>query len=896
MKKQTILSVVLVVLLILATAAIALANGDGLTQTSVSLNGKDISTTENVTLKPLDTLEVSFKVKNTLNEKVIKITNFVLDENGDGDGYEFSIAEKTEFHLDAGQESQVQKITTTLPADLPEGKYTLLLATEGQTLDDLPLRTATEFNFTVKKEKAEIVVKLEPLPAEKKTLTCFTSATLTATITNTGKVAEDDVVMKVMDGSVELYNSAKMGVDLTLEPGESKTLALPVTITTEGQHALSVETGFNYINNIPGSTANTESVTLTKQACLSGTVIPTETDFKILDGKTVSFGVTANEGNYDNSVVWTVDGTQKGTGKNFNYKFSKAGTFTVKATLDQEAKTWKVTVADKPLDLAAFGWTQSQIDQLSNPASVKDLVLSTAAGTLTFSQVVDLSNTLYLDEVVKIGSNFVALDSVKAPGLNKPATVFLKNVDGKAPVKLYKYDGFADATIVNQAVLCPETSCTPASPQPASGFTFSVAGFSTYVAMQQKTAELAVPSEIVLDDNKTATTLSTSFPIQNLGTTESVKSIVFELSGFASTANAKLLNAPAELAPEESKTVTLQIDSSKNSNSGKKLVGTIKVSSDKGAKSIPVYINSKSFLTIDTIKINDKTTGKFSLVDENTVEVVVKNDYSETMDDVYVNVQILNVDGDDLEEESDTFKLSSGGDDDKVKVTFDLRDENVDKKQYTLLVTVHGKANDNTVHETTATVIVDVDVKSHDIIVKQAALLSGNAFCSQQYETLDVAIKNLGSNDEDNVEIRVKNSALKLDLSKKNIKLDKFSDSDSEYKTTFTIDLQKAAPGSYPLTIEVLRDGVLQTTSTVTLNIQNCGVTGAAVLGGSGETGQDALAKQLQEQLNAKLALNQPQVNSSLRDSSNYTLLLGGMVVLIFVALVLAMALIWRKR
>lgn len=909
MKNKTLLAAVIVVLLIAATAAIALADDtNAITYTSVLINGKDASTTD-VKLKPLQTLEVSFKVKNTLNEKIIKITNQVIDENGEGDNYVFSINNETMLHLDAGQESSAQKISTTIPADVPDGNYSLSLTSQGYTLDDKVLRQKQEFNFTVKREKAEIIVKLEPLT--KSTLTCSAATTLTATVTNAGTVKEDDVLMRVLDGSVELFNSKKAGKDLTLSPGESKTVSIPVTISTEGKHTLNVETGFNYINEIPASMANTVSVEITKQACLSSTVTPTASDLKIADGTTVDFSVSTNEDNYGSSVVWTIDGAQKGTGKTFSYTFSQAGTFAIKASLNQESKSWTVTVADKPLDLSSFGWTASQISQITDPSNVKNLVLATAEGSITFTQPVDISSILYLGDVVKIGSNFVALDSTKAAGINKPATITLKNVDGKGIVKLYKYDGFSDASAIDKAVACLETACTIASQQ-ASGFTFSVTGFSTYIAAVQKTAELVAPSEIVIEDGKTTTTLSTTFTVQNTGTVESIKNIVFELSGFASLANAKLLNAPSQLFPQESKIVTFQIDSDKNANSGKKQVGTIKITSDKGTKSIPVYINSKSFLVIETVKVNGKTSGTFSLLEEeNKIDITVRNDYTDKMEEVYVTVKILNVDGSDLEEESSSFTLSSDGDKDSVDVTFDLRSENIDKKQYTLEIIAHGKSDDGTKHETITTLIVDVDVKSHDIIVKRALLLTGTALCGQQYETLDVALKNIGSNDEDNVEIRVKNSALGLDLSKKNIKLGKFSDSDSEKETTFAIDLQKAAAGSYPLNIEVYRDGALQTTSTVTLNVQNCGTTaGVTVLGSNNNAAnnaattaavaaatQDALAKQLQEQLNAKIvAANQPVVQSSLRESSNYVLLLGGMVVLIFVALVLAMALIWRKK
>ncbi len=901
MKISNWLTAIIVLVIVAITAGVALAgqSGEEIDLTNVLINGKDVTTLEqnNVTVKPLQEIEVSFKVKNKLDEKVTKITAKIIDANNQDDGYQFTLTGKEEFHLDAGKETSVKTIKTAVPANVPTGTYSLQLTAEGYTLDDTPVSDKQEFKFNVKREKAEVVLALEALAAGKETLTCSETVTLKSTVTNTGSVTEDDVLVRVVEGSTELYNSSKAGLDLTLAPGESKTVSMPVTVSVMGKHTLTTEAGFNYINNQPGSTAVPKTVEITKKTCLSEESTPKEAELTLLDGAKVDFVVKLNEDGFNGDITWSLDGVAVAKGKTFSNTFSKAGTFTVKAALNQESRSWKVVVADKPLDLAAFGLTQSEIDLITaDPSNVNNLVLTKVDGKVAFSQAVDLSNTLYLGDVVKIGKQFVAVDSVKAPGLNKPATITLKNI-AAGKVTTYKFDGFGDAGSVDKAQVCTAPACTVVKHE-NSEYIFTVQGFSTYIAITQKEAELVAPAEIVIEDSKTNSTISTAFTVQNTGTIGSIKNIVFETTGIGSSYLPKVTGAPSELAPQESRQVTLELTSNKDADSGKKQVGTLKINASTGVKIIPVYVNTKSFLTIDSVQVNDKTSGEWSLDSINTIEATVKNTYDVDMEEVTVIAKILDVNNDDLEEETDEFVLNKNGDDDKVKFEFDLRNEDVDKKEYTLQITAVGKAKDGTRHETTVNKVVNVDLEEHQVVISRALLATDTLACGQTYTNVEVTVKNVGKNNENDVEIRVKNSALALDLQKRDIELDKFGNSNSDYEATFSVNAEKAAAGAYPLTIEVYREGKLQESTTLTLNVKGCATTGTTVLGNNGgAVDQDLLAKQLEEQLKAKLqGTTAPVVKASLRDSNMYTLMLGMLTILIFVALVLAMALIWKKN
>ena len=99
----------------------------------------------------------------------------------------------------------------------------------------------------------------------------------------------------------------------------------------------------------------------------------------------------------------------------------------------------------------------------------------------------------------------------------------------------------------------------------------------------------------------------------------------------------------------------------------------------------------------------------------------------------------------------------------------------------------------------------------------------------------------------------------------------------------------------------MLRDGDLEDSKTVTLTVADCG-TSTQSTGSQQVLGSDSsLAQQLQAQLQAQLAsgknaITGATVQGSFRESSSYTALLGILIVLVFIALVLAMAVMVLKK
>src|SRR3989338_5778194 len=229
-----------------------------------------------------------------------------------------------------------------------------------------------------------------------------------------------------------------------------------------------------------------------------------------------------------------------------------------------------------------------------------------------------------------------------------------------------------------------------------------------------------------------------------------------------------------------------------------------------------------SVLSITSIKVNGKTSGKLSLSDVNDVEVEVKNEDSKKMKDVVVTVRILDEDDDEVqEEESDEFDLSAGKKN-KETLEFDFSNENVDEDEYTLEIEVEGEDGDGDDFSEIFTQTVEVDREKDDIIITKVDLQNSQVLCSAPQTSLDVHIKNVGENDQDGAKITVENAALGVNLQRANIDLDDYSGSDNDYEATFTLlNLEDAKQGTYTLDVSVYsEDDELMDSKQINLQLQ----------------------------------------------------------------------------
>lgn len=197
------------------------------------------------------------------------------------------------------------------------------------------------------------------------------------------------------------------------------------------------------------------------------------------------------------------------------------------------------------------------------------------------------------------------------------------------------------------------------------------------------------------------------------------------------------------------------------------------------------------------------------------------------LENVFVLATIEGIDdSDDLEEESDDFNLNAGRPK-KETLRFDIPLE-VEDEDYPLTIWVEGRQeNDSSIrYNETNNYNIDVNKEKHDVVIRSAEL-DNNALKCSRTTNLDLNMINLGTEDEEGVEIKVTNSELGLNAKTSDIDIssDPF-DSDSKYSNSYSIKVAEGqAAGTYPIKVEVTFDeGDEKASKTVDLAVEDCPV------------------------------------------------------------------------
>ncbi len=278
----------------------------------------------------------------------------------------------------------------------------------------------------------------------------------------------------------------------------------------------------------------------------------------------------------------------------------------------------------------------------------------------------------------------------------------------------------------------------------------------------------------------------------------------------------------------------------------------------------------------------------------NDVKVKVTNTYSQKVEDIVVTARLLDVDGDELEEESKEFSLSPQASK-EVTIEFDLTAETLDEDSYILEVSAESSADSEQVGRTTK--VLQVKRQSHEIIIRSLELSSDSLECSG-LTSLRVTLENLGTRDEDKIGISVQNAALRINLARSNLELDDYSGA-AERNIDFNFNLDKAVNGQYPITVAVFRDGHLETSKDITLTV-NCPITTETaqtqVQTYSAPVESITLPSYYQPMQTRETPIETTPVKTTFRDSDTYLTLIGTMIVLLFLAIVLGLVVLMKKR
>ncbi len=309
------------------------------------------------------------------------------------------------------------------------------------------------------------------------------------------------------------------------------------------------------------------------------------------------------------------------------------------------------------------------------------------------------------------------------------------------------------------------------------------------------------------------TQVSTSYTVTNSGS-EQISNLAAAFTNSQGNALSSDFNAQATISQNtlnvgESATVTAIATIPANKNSQESTIGQVRVTGT-GASSIQItettfvtmQAESKLRITDVELEVNNDDEGdlddgdnydELKEGDEITLTITIENLYSDN-DDIDINDVYIEVEDDewDIDEESDEEDISADSDE-EFTITFTI-DDDLDEDETEVTIRVYGEDDEfDFEHYDEITFDFGIDREDDEISISSINWDQSTVSCNNAYATLNVRIKNTGTDDQDEAAIFV--DASELDFTRRilNIELDE-GDSETE---EFRIPLQGVEAGSY---------------------------------------------------------------------------------------------------
>ncbi len=257
---------------------------------------------------------------------------------------------------------------------------------------------------------------------------------------------------------------------------------------------------FTYKCNDGAADSNIANVEITVNSVLDEpSIAEVSPDYNPLigDGVSQEFSITVDDpDDISPTIKWYVDGNLSQTGGT-TFSHSANDDFTVKvnitdATTDNE-HVWNVDVSSVPV--TTYSGTINNVND-SNVNAFSNLTIINSNGKIDFgNQVIDLSNVVDVDRLVKIEGAIVSIDSDVLDMFDIPTTITLSGLTYNQEPVIY----FSDEFTTNPDEIITEcTSCTLVSftdyPTGSGTVVFSVTGFSSYKVRTDSEPETPPPA------------------------------------------------------------------------------------------------------------------------------------------------------------------------------------------------------------------------------------------------------------------------------------------------------------------------------------------------------------------------------------------------------------------
>jgi len=595
-------------------------------------------------------------------------------------------------------------------------------------------------------------------------------------------------------------------VTLTVNPSPSLTADNPSVTVVQGEQA-SVNMTFTNTGNTDVTAAVDRSDAVGSSSDIDKNNILIEQPGVVEYAKNKKVSVTVNvpstqsAGNY-NSVLTVTYGSL---------------TFNKTLTVVVVAKSEDLTVSSPSYTWArSLSVSESQKIKVKNTGNVDMSSVALSVTDLTYG-----STTIDSSKVSFSANNFAL-----AKGAEKEVTVTVSNLLSDIAVGTYSGSIKADYGTGNKT-----------------------ASISVLVREPQK--QLSVPSSVELGSTseKRNQNFTKSFNINNSGDYDLTNVVVTSTATDKHEVKFSLDNVNYQsslnlgtVAKSTGKTIYVKTFAPVSMDTGSVDIGDIKFTADDYTVSISKFeITTKSFLDINDAKIyygdEDDSLDNGDLIedvrpgDKIKIEVEVENLFDDDieeeedmdMDSIEVTIESDEDVGDDEVDESSSVDKLKPGKKDSTTIEFEIP-EDADEGTYDFTLTVEGEDDEDSNHKLVWSFQLKVEKEDHDLDIVRAELSDSTLSCNKD-TYLNIFVRNLGQDDEDEVRVKITSTDLDITSDFRDIELTTdVGDDDNEWTYSLPIRLKDSVEtGTYKIKVETFYDDTKRSNSEeVELKVEEC--------------------------------------------------------------------------
>jgi len=534
-----------------------------------------------------------------------------------------------------------------------------------------------------------------------------------------------------------------------------------------------------------------------------------------------TFNITSSDADQDSlGTEWYRNGTSIATNvASITVSGLSSGIFNITVivtdTSDASVRNvWTLTVSG---DIASTNLTSPILDlnetQRQNVTNV--VINQTSFGGIDFGNgILNFSGILNLEDAFNISDGLVSVDSDNYPGLNKSASLAMKNLNFTKTPLIFTAPGFGSTANAN---ICPDSICTNIAYNPSTGkLEFDVAHFTTFFTQTNTT---------------NGAPIITSSALTNAIVDETYRYNVVTNDPDGDTLIYNLTTSPAGMSINSDGLISFTSSSLGNFSV------TVNVSDGNlsDAQSYSLIVSQSAKLRISDLDIkvgskSDKNVQNNSLIskeaepgDKVIFKIEIENFFTKEenleIQNIDIEITIENIDdSDDLEEESKDFDLNYGRSKD-FELEFKIPLE-VDEGLFDVLIEVEGVDENGTIHEIRYELQLEVEKKNHELLITRSEISPSSVTCGRKI-SFNVELMNTGSKDEEDVSLEILSSELGINSVTSGISIDE-GDSDNRFSKIIRTEINEVEEGIYPININAYYDTVLGDSKILELMVKDC--------------------------------------------------------------------------